>query len=56
MANCSTKTIRNYIKRGHLKAIRRGPRNLVIHIDDYSEMYRPYGRSYERKFSAARNV
>ena len=48
--NCSEKTIRNYIKLGFLTANRRGPRNIFIHIDDYDAMYRPYGKSYARKF------
>jgi predicted ATPase len=47
---CSEKTIRNYIKFGYLKAHRRGPRSIFINIDDYSAMYRPYGKSYERKY------
>ena len=49
MVNVSDKTIRNYIKQGLLKAHRRGPRNLVINIDDIGQMYRPNG-SYLRKF------
>ena len=47
---CCEKTIRNYIKLGYLKAHRRGPRNIFIHVDDYDAMYRPYGKSYLRKF------
>jgi len=46
----STKTIRNYIKLGFLKAHRRGPRSIVIHIDDVDSMYRPFGKSYLRKY------
>lgn len=48
--NCCEKTIRNYIKLGYLKANRRGPRNIFIHIDDYGNMYRPWGKSYLRKY------
>jgi len=47
---CCTKTIRTYIKLGYLKASRRGPRNIFIHVDDYDAMYRPYGKSYLRKY------
>lgn len=49
MESVSEKTIRNYIKLGYLKAHRRGPRNLVISLDDIGEIYRPNG-SYLRKF------
>ena len=44
-----TKTIYNYIKSGYLKAHRRGPRTLVISIDDIDNLYRPNG-SYDRRF------
>lgn len=49
-AGCSTKTIRNHIKAGYLKAYRRGPRILVIRLDDYDNYYRPSGKSYARTF------
>ncbi len=44
-----TKTIRNYIKSGYLKSHRRGPRTIVISIDDIDHLYRPNG-SYDRRF------
>jgi hypothetical protein len=47
---CSEKTIRNYIRWGYLKAHRRGPRSIFIHIDDYNNMFRPFGKSYLRKY------
>jgi len=46
----STKTIRNHIKAGYLKAYRVGPRILVIRLDDYDNYFVPYGKSYARKF------
>ena len=50
LAECTPKTIRNYIHAGHLKAKRRGPRTLVISIDDFSALYRPYVSSKLRRF------
>jgi len=45
-----TKTIYTWIKNGTLKAHQMGPRRLMVSIDDISAAYRPYGKSYERKF------
>jgi len=50
ISNLSQKTIRNYINLGFLKAHHRGPRNIVIHIDDIDKMYRPFGKSYKREY------
>lgn len=49
-AGVSTKTIRNHIAKNYLKAYRRGPRNLIIRLDDFDNYFRPYGKSYLRKF------
>jgi excisionase family DNA binding protein len=44
----SPKTIRNWVKRGYLKAMVLGPRCMRISIDAISHAYRPYGQSYSR--------
>ena len=44
----SPKTIRNWVKRGYIKAMILGPRCMRISIDAISDAYRPYGKSYSR--------
>lgn len=46
----STKTVRNYIGKGYLKAHRFGPRSIRISTDELDALYVPYGNSYERTF------
>lgn len=46
--NVSTKTVRNWIKRGYLEAHELGPRLIMISLDAISNAYRPFGKSYSR--------